>query len=71
MVSLKLQDPEFVGDYLNQIIRKFVEENEYDEEEECMLQTFISPIKRGMEHILFENRELRNTIEELKCKLEI
>ena len=59
MMRLKLRDPEFVGDYLEQKIKDFIKENDYDEETESLLNTFLRPIKRGLETVLFENRRLR------------
>lgn len=69
MPSIKLEDPEFVGDYLKQRIEKFCKE--YPEMNENMLREFCVPIQIGLERVLSENRTLRNTVDFMKAKYKI
>lgn len=69
MPSIKLEDPEFVGDYFRQRIEKFCKE--YPEMNENRIREFCVPIQSGLERVLSENRILRNTVEFMKAKYEI
>ena len=60
--TMKLRDPEFVGDYINQKIDEFIEK--HPEANEELMHEFIKPIQSGIERILFENRAYKQTIEE-------
>lgn len=57
MPTLKLEHPEFVGDYFKQKIEDFCKL--YPEINENRLREFCLPIKTGLERVLLENRELR------------
>lgn len=61
MLSIKLEDPEFVGDYFRQRIEKFCKE--YPEMNENRLREFCVPIQTRLERVLSENRTLRNTVD--------
>lgn len=69
MPSIKLEDPEFVGDYFRQRIEKFCKE--YPEMNENRIREFCVPIQIGLERVLSGNRTLRNTVDFLKFKYKI
>ena len=69
MPSIKLEYPEFVGDYFRQRIEEFCKE--YPEMNENRLREFCVPIQIGLERVLSENITLRNTVNFMKAKYKI
>ena len=61
---MKLEDPEFVGDYIMQQIDEF--KKKYPEVNDNLIYEFIQPIQSGIERILYENRAYKNALETLR-----
>ena len=59
--SMKLRDPEFVGDFIKQEIDKFCKI--YPEVNENRLREFCVPIQLGIETVLRENRWLQSQLD--------
>lgn len=64
LAKIRLEDPEFVGEYIEQRIKEFKEINPNADEK--LLYDFIKPFQSGIERILFENRNYKEVLATLR-----